>query len=136
MTFYVKWKILNFYEVLGYYEKTVSYICSSVQDFSHGIKGLAESTTYQFTTMQTLVILGCTKGFSPAFMWWYEWQETPMLVVDSDWVFTIGILLVIFVFNLQTLKGIVCKNVEGYCIHDLGFNWQSHYGLEDVKKYF
>ena len=85
-------------------------------------RGLVEGSTPPFAAMQTLVIPSCTKGFSPAFMWWYEWQENPMLVVDSDWVFTIGILLVIFVFNLQTLKGIVCKNVEGYCIRDLGFN--------------
>ena len=68
-------------------------------------RGLVEGSTPPFTAMQTLVSLGCTKGFSPAFMWWSERQENPMLVVDSAWVFTIGILLVIFVFNLQTLKG-------------------------------
>ena len=85
-------------------------------------RGLVEGPTPPFTAMQTLVSPGCTKVFSPTFMWWYEWQETLMLVVDSAWVFTIGILLVIFVFNLQNLKGIIHTNVEGYCSHDFGFN--------------
>ena len=35
-----------------------------MHDFSHGIMGLAKSTTYPFTSMQTLVSPGYTKGFS------------------------------------------------------------------------
>ena len=75
-------------------------------------RGLVEGSIPSFASMQTLVSPGCTKGFSPAFMWWSERKENPMLVVDSAWVFTIGILLVIFILFYKPSRELCARMLK------------------------
>ena len=93
---------------------------------------LDESITLPFTATQTLVSLELHWGFfSYNELWWLEDEDISFPVKDSAWVLLLDYLLLFF-FILKTLKGIKCKNLEGYCSHYLEFTWQTLYGLDDV----
>ena len=90
-----------FYRDLDFYVhflKIVSNICSSVQDFSHGIMGLAESTTYPFTAMQTLVIPCYTKGFSCIGIMVVEKQEISLRWLSLGLDLLVRLLLHVVLF--------------------------------------